>query len=346
MLQKHSVRSLKDHEKTNTLVLIKALIIIHPPLTHPPGPSPHLRTAAFQSLLMTSLGTLRTQSCNKSSCNADTEMDQTKESGSVQRDRAVEGDVRDSSNKRPQMKQDAVPQVRPGRRLAPDPGPPPRLAALPGHPGSLAALLAPRLPGSRFQTPCNSTRSPGRALRPPRTASGAKVQPRPHHLRLRREAGDRRRPGQRSPRASPPGRARGPARAEAGPSARLAALRWAPSRQPSPAPAYGSRWLRAPSRRARPATARLGGPGAAQAAVMPVRRDGKRQEPNPAESARAARASVSAPPPAPLARLGGFQPAPRVGGAPPRPRADLPAARPGGPARALAKVVLSWYPIT
>lgn len=189
MLQKHSVRSLKDHEKTNTLVLIKALIIIHPPLTHPPGPSPHLRTAAFQSLLMTSLGTLRTQSCNKSSCNADTEMDQTKESGSVQRDRAVEGDVRDSSNKRPQMKQDAVPQVRPGRRPAPDPGPPPRLAALPGLPGSLAALLAPRLPGSRFQTPCNSTRFPGRALRPPRTASGAKVQPRPHHLRLRREAG-------------------------------------------------------------------------------------------------------------------------------------------------------------
>lgn len=179
------------------------------------------------------------------------------------------GHVRDSSKQRPPRKQDAVPQVRPG-----GPRPPARLAALPGPPGSLAA---PRGPAGRARvsrprgTPCNSTRSPGPALRPPRTASGAKVQPPAHHLRLRPEAG-----GGPGPRAPSPGRACGPRPGpEAGPS------RASPRRAPS----------RPPHLHRRVRSRRLCGPGAARAAPMPVRRDGKRQEPNPAESARAAPAA-------------------------------------------------------
>lgn len=143
MLQKHSLRSLNDHGKTHTLVLIKALIIIHPPLTYQPGPSPLLRTSEFQSLLMTFVGTLRTQGCNKSSCNADIEMDQTKESGSVQRDRAVKEGVRDSSNKRPQDETGRSSSTPPGRASSARPR-----SSAPARGSARAPWLPRRTPGA------------------------------------------------------------------------------------------------------------------------------------------------------------------------------------------------------
>lgn len=108
----------------------------------------------------------------------------------------------------------------------------------------------------------------------------------------------------------------------------------APRRPSVPASAPQNRRLRAPSRRPWPSAARPRGLVAARAAAVRVRRDGKRQEPNPAESARAAPGlgapALPPPPPAPCPLR--LPPERLVGGAPP---CSAPAGRPSGNCRLL-----------
>lgn len=120
---------------------------------------------------------------------------------------------------------------------------------------------------------------PGRARRPPRAPQVQKL-----NRAASPEAGAGGAPAQLSAQAASLGARAGPGhRGQAGTKPDPSG--GAPRRPSVPASAPQSRRLRAPSKRARPSAARPRGLVAARAAAVRVRRDGKRQEPNPAESA-------------------------------------------------------------
>lgn len=170
-------------------------------------------------------------------------------------------------------------------------------------------------PGSRFQTPCNSTLPPNRAPRPPPPPPRKPQVRKLNRLRVTwGRAGKR--PGQPSPafcasslrergaRAAAARQGRAETRPSDGrtpPGSKPSALTCDRVPEPSAPRVVPERpAARSPALRTRGGSS--GGGGGGSVGAMQVQRDGKRQEPNPAESARAAPAARS---PRPRSRLTG-----------------------------------------
>lgn len=217
-------------------------------------------------------------------------------------------------------------------------------------------------PGSRFQTPCNSTLPPDRAPRPPRKPQVRKL----NRLRITwGRAGKQ--PGQPSPafrasslrergaRAAAARQGRAETRPSGGrtpPGSKPSALTCDRVPEPSAPRVVPERpAARSPALRTRGGSSGGGGgsvggdAGSARREATGAKPRGKRSScaGGPEPSASVSPHGRSPPPPALRTHLSRFRPEPRVGGAPPRPLAALPAA-PAAPGRAAPRESCALLP--